>query len=138
MTILQIHGFNSGPGSKAEELQKAFPQAKVIAPQLKHQPKEDVEFLKSILVDHKGLAVHVVGTSLGGFYTMILSAAFSKEENLHFYVINPSFSPYETLSRYIGETVTNLKNGDQMTITQQFGDELKLSKSCWKVMIKRQ
>jgi uncharacterized protein len=128
MTILQIHGFNSGPGSKAEELQKAFPQAKVIAPQLKHQPKEDVEFLKSILAENKGQTVHVVGTSLGGFYTMLLSTAFSNEEGFHFYVINPSFSPDETLSRYIGETVTNLKNQEKTTITKEFINELKLLK----------
>ena len=124
--IINIHGFNSGPGQKAVELSIQFPDSVFIhAPQLPYQPEKAIEDLRTILDSYKGHEVHVVGTSLGGFYAMYLSTLYCAQISYYFYIINPSFTPHLTLTRHSGETVTNYKTQEQFTVTSEFLNELR-------------
>lgn len=124
--IINIHGFNSGPGQKAVELSIQFPDSVHIhAPQLSYQPEKAIEHLRTILDLYKGHEVHIVGTSLGGFYAMYLSTIYCDQMSYYFYIINPSFTPHLTLTRHNGETVTNYKTQEQFKVTYEFLNELR-------------
>jgi len=124
--IINIHGFNSGPGQKAVELSIQFPDSVLIhAPQLSYQPEKAIEHLRTILDLYKGHEVHIVGTSLGGFYAMYLSTIYCDQISYYFYIINPSFTPHLTLTRHNGETVTNYKTQEQFKVTYEFLNELR-------------
>lgn len=116
--IISIHGFNSGPGYKAQELQKQFPDCLVIAPRLSYDPRQAIELLTSLIDKYNDTEVHVVGTSLGGFYTMYLSTLYREKYNIIYYAINPSFEPHITLQRY--KEVVNYKSGESFQTSQEF------------------
>lgn len=118
--IINLHGFNSGPGAKAEELQKQFPDCEVIAPQLPYDPGEAVKLVGSIIDQHIENDIHIVGTSLGAFYAMYLSTFYSAHDNIYFYLLNTSFEPHITLQRYNGKVISNFKTGEQFETTSEF------------------
>lgn len=118
--IISIHGFNSGPGDKSLELQKQFPDCEVIAPQLSYDPSKAIQTLIQIVEDNSGSELHIVGTSLGAFYTMYLSTVYGSYEDISYYLINPSFKPQETLKRYENSTVSNYKTEEQFKVTDAF------------------
>jgi predicted esterase YcpF (UPF0227 family) len=120
--ILVIHGFNSGPGEKHSLLQNAFPTLKVHSPQLVNTPFEDIKTLQTFIDTHKN--IHVVGTSLGGFYTMILASMNKDRDDLYFYCINPLYSAYEHYSPKINEVHVNFKTKESFHITTVFTSEL--------------
>lgn len=117
-TILYIHGFNSGPGIKSEILSKEFTNFKIISPQLKHKVDDDILLLKSIVENSD--EIHIVGTSLGGFYAMILGIIFEDKEDLYVYLINPSLSPYDNLKLHLNKKFTNYKTGEDFIVTRDF------------------
>lgn len=119
-TIVYVHGFNSGPGEKAEELQKQFPNCEVIAPQLPYNPALVVKIIGEILNERLNEEVHIVGTSLGAFYILYLSTMYKSKDNFIYYLINPSFRPQETLQKYYGKTVTNFKTGEEFIPNSDF------------------
>jgi len=119
--IIYIHGFASGPGLKAELMKNAFPNSEIVAPQLTGHVEEDLVTLKKLVFQYTkyGNQIHIVGTSLGGFYTLCIAASLDikKVENPpKFYVINPSFSPHETLLRHKDKEVPNYKIGPAITL----------------------
>lgn len=122
MNILVIHGFNSGPGSKSEILQKNFPQSTVYSPQLNNEPLKDLEILQDFINNNKN--IHIVGTSLGGFYTMHLAIFNHNRDDLSFYMINPSFTPYENFTPKLNQTFQNYKTNKPFTISENFLNEL--------------
>lgn len=123
--IINLHGFNSGPGAKAEELQKQFPNCEVIAPQLPYDPDQAIKLVSNIINEHIDSDIHIVGTSLGAFYIMYLSIKYSKRLNIFYYLVNTSFEPHITLRRYEGKVITNYKTGEQFETTAEFFDKLK-------------
>jgi len=123
--IINLHGFNSGPGGKAEELQKQFPDCKVIAPQLPYDPFQAIELIRGIIDQHSQDDIHIVGTSLGAFYGMSLSVIYRERLNIFYYLINTSFEPHLTLRRYEGEVITNYKTQEQFKTTPEFFNLLK-------------
>ena len=122
MNILVIHGFNSAPGSKSKDLEKAFPNTNVITPQLLNKPLQDIEVLSEIVSSYKNL--HIVGTSLGGFYAMYLMVKFKDREDISFYIINPSYTPYDNFKTKIGSSFSNYKLGTVYTVCTEFVEEL--------------
>jgi predicted esterase YcpF (UPF0227 family) len=118
--IINLHGFNSGPGAKAEELQKQFPDCKVIAPQLPYDPKEAIKIVRGIIDQHIENDIHIVGTSLGAFYAMYLSTFYNTRDNIYYYLINTSFEPHITLRRYEGKVISNYKTGEKFETTAEF------------------
>jgi predicted esterase YcpF (UPF0227 family) len=88
INILVIHGFNSGPGSKSETLKNHFPTTNIFTPQLSNKPIDDIDILQKFL--DKNTNIHVVGTSLGGFYGLYLALTNQDRDDISFYIINPS------------------------------------------------
>lgn len=123
--IINLHGFNSGPGQKAQELQKQFPNCQVIAPQLPYNPHQAIELIRNIIDEHIDSDIHIVGTSLGAFYAMYLSIEYCTTSNIFFYLINTSFEPHTTLRRYEGKVLTNYKTQQQFETSPLFFEQLK-------------
>jgi predicted esterase YcpF (UPF0227 family) len=122
MNILVIHGFNSGPGNKSKILQSAFPQATVYSPQLNNEPFNDLALLQKFIEEHKD--IHIVGTSLGGFYTMYLAIMNNDRDDLSFYIVNPSYTPYKNFAPKLNKTFQNYKTNKSFTVSENFINEL--------------
>lgn len=114
--ILFIHGFASvGQGVKCLYLKEIL-QGEVIAPDLAHSPLEDVEILSQII--QKNDIDTVIGSSLGGFYGLLLAL----KHPVKLILINPAVRSPQTLQKYIG-TVERF-NGETFQWSQQQIDEL--------------
>ncbi|MEC8886290.1 MAG: YqiA/YcfP family alpha/beta fold hydrolase [Pseudomonadota bacterium] len=114
--ILFIHGFASvGHGVKSLQLKQWFGND-VFAPDLNHRPLADLDDLSALIKKEK--ITTIVGSSLGGFYGLLLAIQFP----VKLVLINPALQSPQTLQKYIG-TVTRY-NGEQFTWTQQEVDEL--------------
>ena len=98
--VIYIHGFGgSGEGSKAISFRKYFKEQSIdfIAPSLSYIPELAIKTLEE-LIESYNKDVTLIGSSLGGFYTMYLSQKYSLKAVL----LNPSISPYRTLNAYVG------------------------------------
>lgn len=98
--IIYIHGFaSSGQGTKAKLFREYFKTQGVafIAPSLSNVPSLALDTLKQLIESYikLGESVSLMGSSLGGFYSIYLSQMY----NLKAVLINPSIFPYDTLSR---------------------------------------
>jgi len=122
MKILYIHGFNSaGYGDKVNKLKEEFGARNVIAPTLPYDPKEAINQLEFLVSNLKNLEPFMlVGTSLGGAYTIYLSYKF----DVLGVVINPTIKPYEDLKTQIGKQ-TNYKTGEEYFFTEEHVEFLK-------------
>ena len=117
--ILYIHGFNSGSGNKVIDFKKA--DFNVICPQLTNNVENDIKTLLDIIKKNKKKELHVVGSSLGGYYALVISHLLkSKYENVSYHLINPSLKPYQTLKRYLNEILINYKTDKEFIITTSF------------------
>lgn len=115
--IVNIHGFNSGPGGKFDELKKQFPTSEVFCPQLSgDNPTNDILILQQLVASLNGKDIHVVGTSLGGLYAMYLSVLFCHRDDITYYIINPAYQ--FTIEKHLGTTLLNYKTNTPTTITQ--------------------
>lgn len=99
MKILYVHGFNSsGSSSKVDQLKKEFPNYKIVAPTLSADPSEAYGQLVSELIEDYEDTI-IVGTSLGGFYSLLISNRF----DIPCFLINPSLEPHKTLVKKVGK-----------------------------------
>ena len=72
MKILYIHGLGSGKYSETpKRLQAALPEAEVIVPEIPINPHEAQRFLEKNFLNDTSIDL-VVGSSLGGFYSLLL------------------------------------------------------------------
>ena len=124
--IISLHGFNSGPGQKAQYITQQFPDCQVIAPQLPYDPLQAVEVIRDIIDQHDRDDIHIVGTSLGAFYAMYISRLYVLRDNIIYYLINPSFEPHTTLRRYDGKVINNYKTQQQFETTHEFFEGLRI------------
>lgn len=69
--IIYLHGFNSGFGEKAETLIKEFPDQEVVCFDFKNTPIDDFKRLENT-VEHIDEPIYIVGTSMGGFYGLLI------------------------------------------------------------------
>ncbi len=98
--IIYIHGFgSSGEGMKAKILKEAFKDENFIAPSLSYVPELAIQTLKEIITAFsKNEKVHLIGSSLGGYYAIYLAEHF----NIPAVLINPSTKPILTLQKVLG------------------------------------
>jgi predicted esterase YcpF (UPF0227 family) len=98
--IIYIHGFGShGLGSKANAFRNYFKDKgeAFIAPSLSYIPDLAIQTLEELIESYED--VKLIGSSLGGFYTLYLSQKYGLKAVL----INPSIYPYITLEKVLGE-----------------------------------
>lgn len=123
-TIILLHGFNSGPGEKEQQviawLQKYNIEKdyNVIAPQLHNNPIEALRVLGYLIQDNYG-DITIIGTSLGGFYANYIRAS-NFSSNIKVHAINPSWNPSETLKREVGKVLVNFKTGIEWSIDEEY------------------
>ena len=97
--IIYIHGFGShGLGSKANAFRIYFKEKKevFIAPSLSYIPELAIQTLEELIESYDD--VKLIGSSLGGFYTLYLAQKYGLKAVL----INPSI----TLKKVLGEALS--------------------------------
>ncbi len=95
--VIYIHGFGgSGQGNKAKLFREYFKSIDegFIAPSLSYVPELAIKTLEELIESYYG-DVKLIGSSLGGFYTIYLSQKY----NLQAVLMNPSIYPYTTLDK---------------------------------------
>ena len=127
--IILLHGFNSGPGQKAEEI-KAYLEEhlmeadyELIAPQLSYEPKKAIYEINRLIEEHQIGSVFVMGTSLGGFYTNYFREKFM-DDRVVAQAINPSWRPTQTLLPAKDTVQENFKTGEKWIFTTEYMDQL--------------
>lgn len=117
--IIYIHGFrSSGKARKAQETKEYFKNTKVFTPDLPVSPRLAFFRLCDIIREAGGKP-NLIGSSLGGFYAMLLNAKYGLKAVL----INPAIKPYEVLKPYIGEQ-TNYHTGEKFEWKEEYINEL--------------
>ena len=126
--ILYIHGFKStGNARKAGELKDYFKSChpersegsiEIVSPTLDISPEKTIQQLEEIILKNKN--VLLIGSSLGGFYAMALSAKY----NLRAILINPAVKADEALLSQIGEH-ENYDTGEKFEWTVAHVNQLK-------------
>jgi predicted esterase YcpF (UPF0227 family) len=129
--VIYIHGFNSSPLSlKAQQLQQYFVEHQLLekaeyelhVPELDHQPKVAIAQLQLLIEKYEGQSVLVIGSSLGGYYSLWLAAQY---EQVSAVLINPAVYPYRLLSDLLGEN-QNLYTGKRYILDGTHIEQLKV------------
>ncbi len=142
--IIYIHGFgSSGFGGKATLLKEYFDE-KILLPSLSYVPILAINTLEQLIemLIRQNVKVNLIGSSLGGYYSIYLANKY----NLKAVLINPAIKPFRTLEKigmstnyfdmsyfevtqnhleYLKElNTTNIKNEKNFMLLLQKGDEL--------------
>lgn len=99
--IIYIHGFGgSGLGSKASVLRSLLKDQNFIAPSLPTIPDLAIATLCELIEAFQNYEkVYLIGSSLGGYYSLYLAEKY----NIPAVLINPAIHPYTTLEHSLGE-----------------------------------
>ncbi|SNZ10857.1 hypothetical protein SAMN06265182_1940 [Persephonella hydrogeniphila] len=122
MKVIYIHGFNSaGYGEKIQKLKEHFGDENVLSINLPYNPEKAIKQLEFLIRNLKNEEpLLLVGTSLGGAYTLYLSYKF----NISGVVINPSVKPSEDLKSEIG-LQKNYKTDEEYYFKEEYLEFLK-------------
>jgi uncharacterized protein len=116
--IIYIHGFaSSGLGDKPKIFKKYFKNG-IITPSLSTIPFLAIHTLEDLIEVFlaKGEKVSLVGSSLGGFYSLYLANKYK----LNAVLINPALNPKKTLSKFYSfGLVKNYFDNSNFEITQE-------------------
>ncbi len=99
--IIYLHGFGSSAySSKAQKFLEYFDE-EIIAPSLAYVPNLAINSIEQLieLLLRKGEKVSLIGSSLGGFYSLYLANKY----DLKAVLINPAVNPYDTFMEYYGQ-----------------------------------
>ena len=121
--IIYIHGFSSSANSTKGEILKVYFAGKenVLTPGLPEEPFKTIDMLEELIDSAKGEKIMLIGSSLGGFYALVLH---SKYKNLRTVLINPALYPYEQLKPYVGKNI-NRSNGEEFEWKKEYLYQLK-------------
>ncbi|MBK3332408.1 esterase [Persephonella atlantica] len=122
MKVIYIHGFNSaGYGDKVNKLKQFFGDENVISINLPYNPEKAISLLEFLIRNIKNEEpLLLVGTSLGGAYTIYLSYKF----DIPGIIINPSVRPSEDLKTEVGKQ-KNYKTDEEYEFKKEYLDFLK-------------
>lgn len=123
--ILYIHGWNSYKDARKAVLLKneinSSKNFEVDSITLKSHPKEAIQQLSNYIEDHKEQRkVHLIGSSLGGYYATFLSERY----NLKAAMINPAVWAYKIFKNDMGSN-ENLNTGEKYFIDDLWVQSLK-------------
>lgn len=98
--IIYIHGFSSsGHGTKALLFKEHFKEHLFLNPSLSYAPQLAISTLENIIETFQNTyEIILMGSSLGGYYTLYLSQKYQLKAIL----INPAVRSGETLKKYAG------------------------------------
>ncbi len=119
--IIYIHGFgSSGCGGKASLFREYF-EEEIISPSLSYVPNLAIDTLEQLIeiLLKKDKTVGLIGSSLGGYYSIYLASKY----NLKAVLINPAIYPYKTLDR-LGMSI-NYYDGTSFELTAEHIQVLK-------------
>lgn len=121
--LIYIHGFSSSANStKGQNLKDYFAgKEKVLTPGLPEEPDKTIKLLGELIDFAKNEKVMLIGSSLGGFYALVLH---SKYKNLKTVLINPALNPQEKLIPYIGKNI-NRSSGEEFEWKEEYITQLK-------------
>ncbi len=122
--ILYVHGWNSHANARKAQLiehelknHEIFETASLT---LKNHPKEAIKQLSEFILEKQSkYNVHLVGSSLGGYYSVFLAETL----NLKAAMINPAVWAYKIFENDRGD-VENLNTGEKYFIDQSWIDSL--------------
>lgn len=120
--IIYIHGFgSSGIGGKSTLFKEYFKE-NIIMPSLSYVPSLAIHTLEQLIefLIKRGEKINLVGSSLGGYYSLYLANKYSLKAVL----INPSIYPYKTLDK-IGLS-TNYFDMSSFEVTKEHINMLKI------------
>lgn len=125
-TYIYLHGFNSGFTSdnpKVEELSEIGSVIGITYDTFASYQDIFVFLKKSVTDIVKSSSDHfvLVGTSLGGFWSLVLS----QELNIPAVIINPAINPKESLKTYVDVTHTNYVTGVSNILASDVVDSYK-------------
>lgn len=125
--ILYLHGFNSSPLSRKAKILDAYLSSRsdrldYQVPALPISPAKSVALVEAIIKSRleQGGVVHLVGSSLGGYYALHLAERYQLKSVL----INPAIYPYLLLERSLGEN-RNFHTGEVWQFKSQYLQELR-------------
>jgi len=123
-TIVYAHGFKSSSKSRkatqlGAHLRDHHPGVRYLAPDLSFRPTQAISQLQWHCLGKSPETLTVVGSSLGGFYAVVLAEKLGCRAVL----LNPSIRPFETLAKYLGEQ-TNIYTGETFVFDQSHVEEL--------------
>ena len=123
--FLYIHGFASNAKSKKVMLlKKRFNSVKSL--DLSPEPFKAIRQLEDFITKQKRpRSITLVGSSLGGYYAMYLSAKYSLKAIL----INPSIYPYKTLEKYKNKKVKYYAKDEMFYFKESYLEQLKQLKT---------
>jgi uncharacterized protein len=112
-TILYAHGFKSSSRSRKvtqlrEHIQARGIAANLIAPDLNFEPAVALAQLKRACEGIATSDLTIIGSSLGGFYAVVLAEKLA----CHAVLLNPSIRPFDTLRQYLG-VQSNIYTGEK-------------------------
>ena len=122
--ILYVHGWNSHANARKAQLiehelknHEIFDAASIT---LKNHPREAIKQLTEFISEKQSkYNVHLVGSSLGGYYSVFLAETL----NLKAAMINPAVWAYKIFENDRGD-VENLNTGEKYFIDQAWIDSL--------------
>ena len=122
MKVIYIHGFNSaGYGDKVSKLKEHFGDENVLSINLPYNPEKAISLLEYLIRNLKNEEpLLLVGTSLGGAYTLYLSYKF----DVPGVIINPSVKPSEDLKSEVGKQ-KNYKTDEEYYFKEEYLNFLK-------------
>ena len=123
--ILYLHGFNSSPQSHKAKVMAAWlsanrPQLNFQVPELHFSPAATIAMLEQQYFSSPAdFPSAIVGSSLGGYYALNLSAEYGIKAAL----VNPAVKPFTLLQDYLGDNL-NPYTGTRYQLNASHMDEL--------------
>ena len=123
--ILYLHGFRSSPQSfkarlLAERMEALGRGKEYLCPQLPASPRDAIELSLKLVEAYPPEEIHVVGSSLGGFYATHLAERLGGRAVL----LNPAVKSFRDLEKYVGVT-TRFHTDESFEFKREYIDELR-------------